>query len=58
MVKNLSGHEEEYELLYKVVSLGTLVRVAPKWMREVTMFSTSMCPVFFERVSRVVNLHC
>uniref|UniRef100_A0A1J3F8T1 DUF7806 domain-containing protein n=1 Tax=Noccaea caerulescens TaxID=107243 RepID=A0A1J3F8T1_NOCCA len=49
---------EESELLYKVVSLGTFERVAPKWMRDVIKFSTSMCPVFFERVSRVIKPHC
>ena len=48
---------EEMELLYQVQSLGTFERVAPEWMREVLMFSTSMCPVFFERVSRVIKLH-
>ncbi|XP_024015518.1 golgin subfamily A member 6-like protein 22 [Eutrema salsugineum] len=53
-VNNSTG--EESELLYKVVSLGTYERVAPKWMRHVIKFSTSMCPVFFERVSRVVKL--
>lgn len=48
---------EEVELLYQVQSLGTFERVAPGWMREVLMFGTSMCPVFFERVSRVIKLH-
>ncbi|XP_062172606.1 uncharacterized protein LOC133878120 [Alnus glutinosa] len=48
---------EEAELLYRVLSLGTFERVAPEWMREVIIFSTSMCPVFFERVSRVIKLH-
>ncbi|XP_028778044.1 uncharacterized protein LOC114734590 [Neltuma alba] len=49
---------EEAELLYHVVSLGTFERVAPEWMREDIMFSTSMCPTFFERVSRVIKLCC
>ncbi|XP_010246252.1 PREDICTED: uncharacterized protein LOC104589587 isoform X2 [Nelumbo nucifera] len=48
---------EDAELLYRVASLGTFERVAPEWMREVMMFSTSMCPIFFERVSRVIKLH-
>ncbi|XP_034687265.1 uncharacterized protein LOC117915718 isoform X3 [Vitis riparia] len=48
---------EEMELLYRVQSLGTFERVAPGWMRDVLMFSTNMCPVFFERVSRVIKLH-
>lgn len=43
------------ELLYNVSSLGTFVNVAPAWMREVIIFSVSMCPVFFERVSRVIK---
>ncbi|KAL2504854.1 titan9 [Abeliophyllum distichum] len=44
---NTSGGEAE--LVYRVLSLGTFERVAPEWMRETLMFSTSMCPVFFER---------
>ncbi|WJX82410.1 hypothetical protein P8452_65175 [Trifolium repens] len=47
---------EEAELLYHVQSLGTLERLAPEWMREDIMFSPTMCPIFFERVSRVINL--
>ncbi|CAI9754059.1 unnamed protein product [Fraxinus pennsylvanica] len=39
----------EGELVYHLSSLGTFERVAPEWMRETMMFSTSMCPVFFER---------
>ncbi|EFH51291.1 hypothetical protein ARALYDRAFT_912213 [Arabidopsis lyrata subsp. lyrata] len=46
---------EESALLYKVVSLGTFERVAPKWVRDVIKFSTSMSPVFFDRVSRVLK---
>lgn len=45
----------EGELVYHLSSLGTFERVAPEWMRETMMFSTSMCPVFFERVSRVIK---
>ncbi|KAL1197713.1 hypothetical protein V5N11_012368 [Cardamine amara subsp. amara] len=56
LVNNSTG--EESELLYKVVSLGTFERVAPEWMKDVIKFSTSMCPVFFERVARVTKLHC
>ncbi|KAF2287417.1 hypothetical protein GH714_039856 [Hevea brasiliensis] len=48
---------EEPELLYRVSTLGTFERVAPEWMRSVLMFSTSMCPIFFERVSRVIKMH-
>lgn len=47
---------EEAELLYHVLSLGTLERLAPEWMREDIMFSPTMCPIFFERVTRVINL--
>lgn len=45
----------EGELMYHVSSLGTLERVAVDWMKEDMMFSTAMCHVFFERVSRVVG---
>ncbi|KAF5743767.1 hypothetical protein HS088_TW08G00354 [Tripterygium wilfordii] len=48
----------ECELLYRVLSLGTFERVAPEWMREMLRFSTSMCPIFFERVARVIKLQC
>ncbi|KAJ4978453.1 hypothetical protein NE237_009233 [Protea cynaroides] len=48
---------EEAELLYHVLSLGTLERVAPDWMREVMMFSMNMCPIFFERIAKVLRLH-
>lgn len=53
-IKNSFG---DGELLYRALSLGTFERVAPEWMKEVLMFSTKMCPVFFQRVSRVVKLH-
>ncbi|KAE8683681.1 magnesium-chelatase subunit chlD [Hibiscus syriacus] len=49
---------EEAELVYRVSSLGTFERVAPEWMRDVIMFSTNMCPIFFERLTRVIKLHC
>lgn len=50
------GDEDEAEILYRMSSLGTFERLAPEWMKEeVIMFSTSMCPIFFERVSRVIN---
>ena len=53
---NKAGRDEA-ELLYRVSSLGTFERVAPEWMREVVMFSMRMCPIFFERLSRVIELH-
>ena len=46
---------KEGELLYHVLSLGTFERVAPEWMKEAIMFSTTMCPIFFEKVSGVVR---
>ncbi|XP_019425364.1 PREDICTED: uncharacterized protein LOC109334194 [Lupinus angustifolius] len=49
--------EKEAELLYHVLFLGTFERVASEWMREDIMFSPYMCPVFFERVSRVIKLN-
>ncbi|KAI4352300.1 hypothetical protein L6164_006565 [Bauhinia variegata] len=49
--------EEEAELLYHALSLGTFERVAPQWMREDIMFSSNMCSIFFERVSSVIKLH-
>ncbi|KAG4922332.1 hypothetical protein JHK82_051303 [Glycine max] len=52
-----SPGEEEAELLYHVISLGTFERVAPEWMKEDIMFSPSMCPIFFERISRVIKLN-
>ncbi|WVZ05696.1 hypothetical protein V8G54_019042 [Vigna mungo] len=52
-----SPNNEDAELLYRVISLGTFERVAPEWMREDIMFSPSMCPIFFERVSRVTKLN-
>ncbi|KAK8466364.1 hypothetical protein PHAVU_008G074800 [Phaseolus vulgaris] len=52
-----SPSNEDAELLYHVISLGTFERVAPEWMREDIMFSPSMCPIFFERVSRLTKLN-
>ncbi|KAJ6309997.1 hypothetical protein OIU76_014858 [Salix suchowensis] len=49
--------EEEPELLYRVLTLGTFERVAPEWMRSVLMFSMRMWPIFFERVACVIKLH-
>ncbi|XP_039032838.1 uncharacterized protein LOC120168065 [Hibiscus syriacus] len=49
---------EEAELVYRVSSLGTFERVAPEWMRDVIVFNTNMCPIFFERLTCVIKLHC
>uniref|UniRef100_A0A1D1YH32 Uncharacterized protein MG328 n=1 Tax=Anthurium amnicola TaxID=1678845 RepID=A0A1D1YH32_9ARAE len=46
---------EDGELLYQVSSLGTIERVALEWMKEDLVFSTAMCHVFFERISRVTG---
>ncbi|KAK3205207.1 hypothetical protein Dsin_019253 [Dipteronia sinensis] len=48
--------DEESELLYRVSSLGTFERVAPDWMRNAIMFSVSMCPMFFEKITRFIKL--
>ncbi|XP_030451749.1 uncharacterized protein LOC115673658 [Syzygium oleosum] len=45
----------DVELMYSMLSLGTYERIAPEWMREVIKFSISMCPVFFQRISRVIR---
>ncbi|KAK4428183.1 hypothetical protein Salat_1587300 [Sesamum alatum] len=45
----------EVELLYCVLSLGTFERVAPEWMKETLIFSTSMCNVFFEKAKKIGN---
>ncbi|XP_065867562.1 uncharacterized protein [Euphorbia lathyris] len=55
-VKNESGEEEE--LIYRVSRLGTFEMVAPEWMRSVLMFSTSMWPIFFQRLARIIKMHC
>ncbi|KAI4304819.1 hypothetical protein MLD38_040284 [Melastoma candidum] len=43
------------ELMYKMMSLGTLERIAPEWMREVIKFSISMFPMFFQRITDVTK---
>ena len=51
-------HEDrEGELMYHVSSLGTLERIALDWMKEDVIFSMTMCPVFFKRISRVIGRH-
>ncbi|XP_057799621.1 uncharacterized protein LOC131015290 [Salvia miltiorrhiza] len=51
----ITNSDGEVELLYRVSSLGTFERVAPEWMKETLWFSPSMCSLFFQRVSRVIN---
>ncbi|XP_044483675.1 uncharacterized protein LOC123209622 [Mangifera indica] len=53
--ENAAGKESE--LLYRVASLRTFKRVAPEWIRKVLVFSTSMYPIFFERIANVIKLH-
>ncbi|KAM3363245.1 hypothetical protein P3S68_018099 [Capsicum galapagoense] len=55
LTKNAST---EPELVYRVLSLGTFERVAPEWMRDTIMFSPNMCPLFFQKVSRVIKPSC
>ncbi|CAO2837275.1 unnamed protein product [Amaranthus hypochondriacus] len=43
------------ELLCHVTSLGTFANVAPEWMQEDIIFSTSMCSIFFERLFRFIR---
>ncbi|KAI4340530.1 hypothetical protein MLD38_025356 [Melastoma candidum] len=43
------------ELMYKMLSLGTLERIAPEWMREVIKFSISMFPVFFQPIANTTK---
>lgn len=57
MFKAAGGGKEEEDdelLIYRLSSLGTLERVAPEWMRDVMLFSKTMCPTFFKRVLAVV----
>lgn len=48
--------DKKFELLYQSSSLGTFERIAPDWMREDIVLSSRMCPIFFERLSRVFKL--
>ncbi|RAL39858.1 hypothetical protein DM860_013059 [Cuscuta australis] len=55
LIDSSGGGEAEW--VYRLSSLGTLKSVSTKWMREsVIRFSTSMCPIFFQRLSRVILL--
>lgn len=51
----LRREDGEGEFRYRVSSLGTLERVALEWMKEDIIFSRSMWPVFFERMSRAIG---
>ncbi|XP_006644049.1 uncharacterized protein LOC102708379 [Oryza brachyantha] len=43
------------EWSYQYSSLGTLDRIAMGWMKQEIKFSTTMCPVFFQRISRILR---
>ncbi|KAL9234805.1 hypothetical protein vseg_009631 [Gypsophila vaccaria] len=47
----------EGELMYDVISIGTLANVGHEWMKDTLRFGMNMCPVFFERLSRVIKRH-
>eukprot|EP01018_Ginkgo_biloba_P013712 Gb_30201 [translate_table: standard] len=47
--------KEKGELLYHVVSLGTLQKIAPEWMKEEIVFSMGQVDLFFERILQVAN---
>ncbi|MQM15000.1 hypothetical protein Taro_047937, partial [Colocasia esculenta] len=47
--------DEEGQLFYHVLSLGTIERVALEWMKEDLVFSTAMSRIFFERICRVIG---
>lgn len=46
---------ENGELLYHIVSLGTLQKVAPDWMKEDIIFSIGQVNIFFDRILQVTN---
>lgn len=48
---------EDGELIYQVVSLGTLHKVAPDWMKEEIIFSVAQVNVFMDRLLQVVKGH-
>uniref|UniRef100_A0ACD5VXC2 Uncharacterized protein n=1 Tax=Avena sativa TaxID=4498 RepID=A0ACD5VXC2_AVESA len=44
------------EWAYKYSSLGTLEKIALEWMKvQDIRFSVTMCPVFFQRISRLIR---
>jgi hypothetical protein len=46
---------ENGELLYQTVSLGTLQKIAPAWMKEDIIFSVGQVNIFFDRILQVTN---
>lgn len=46
---------ENGELLYHTVSLGTLQKIAPAWMKEDIIFSIGQVNIFFDRILQVTN---
>uniref|UniRef100_A0A0A9FK42 DUF7806 domain-containing protein n=1 Tax=Arundo donax TaxID=35708 RepID=A0A0A9FK42_ARUDO len=51
----LTWLEQPGEWSYKVSDLGTLERVAVSWMKHDIRFSTNMCHVFLERISKILT---
>ncbi|GLJ30390.1 hypothetical protein SUGI_0601270 [Cryptomeria japonica] len=48
---------ENGELMYQVVSLGTLHKIVPDWMKEEIIFTIAQVDVFFNRLLQVTNGH-
>lgn len=48
---------ESGEWFYHVISLGVLDQNAHEWMREDIVFSSAMCPLFFQRILRVIGCY-
>lgn len=46
---------ENGELLYHTVTLGTLQKIAPDWMKEDIIFSIGQVDIFFDRILQVTN---
>ncbi|GLJ15965.1 hypothetical protein SUGI_0264060 [Cryptomeria japonica] len=46
---------ENGQILYCSVSLGTLQKIAPDWMKEEIVFSMGQANLFFDRILQVVN---
>ncbi|KMZ68028.1 hypothetical protein ZOSMA_24G00490 [Zostera marina] len=48
---------ESDDWFYHVISLGMLNRDAHEWMKEDIVFSSATCPVFFQRILRVIGCY-
>ncbi|KAI0503917.1 hypothetical protein KFK09_014863 [Dendrobium nobile] len=56
LMRDNDGRDEK--LFYRVSSLGTIENIALEWMKDDMVFGLAMCPVFFDRLSRVVGHKC